>query len=392
MEEQKIRNVLSQPKAMRMTENDWQAHNEATDCRVCEKPLEGDAVRDHCHISGNSRGAAHRACNLKLRLNPKTTVVPVVFHNLRGYDSHLLMQAMAKIRPPQDEGEDDLTDRQELEQYLEEERTYKLTCIPNNTEKYISFSLGQLRFIDSAQFLLASLDKLVAANRPEAFRVTARYEPDEARRGLLMRKGVYPYEYMDAGRRFEETALPPKEAFYSKLSDEHISAEDYAHAQRVWKTFGCTNLGDYARLYCRTDVLLLADVFEEFRRTCLRQYGLDPAHYYTAPGLSWDALLKKTGVELELLTDYDQHLFIEKGMRGGISMVSSATPGLTTRLEGYDRRSPAATYVPRREQSVRLGDVPALPTGGFRWVEDCDELAQPSRPPGRWPRGPHPRG
>ena len=110
--------------------------------------------------------------------------------------------------------------------------------------------------------------------------------------------------------------------FYSKLSDAHISDEDYAHAQKVWEAFGCKTQGDYSDQYCRTDVLLLVDVFETFRRTCLEQYGLDPAQYYTSPGLSWDALLKKTGVELELLTGYDQYLFIEKGMRGGISMAS----------------------------------------------------------------------
>ena len=113
---------------------------------------------------------------------------------------------------------------------------------------------------------------------------------------------------------------PPKKAFYSKLS--HIEDENYTHAQKIWAAFRCKTLEDYSDLYCRTDVLLLADVFEMFRKMCLRPYGLDPTHYYTSPGLSGDALLKKTGVELELLTDYDQHLFIEKGMRGGISMVS----------------------------------------------------------------------
>ena len=194
----------------------------------------------------------------------------------------------------------------------------------------------------------------MAANRSEAFEITAQYEPNEARRKLTMRKGVYPYEYIDSWARFkEETQLPPKEAFYSKLSDENINEADYAHARQVWTTFGCKTLGNYSDLYCRTDFLLLADVFETFRRTCQKQYGLDPAHYYTSPGLSWDVLLKKTGVfetfrrtcqkqyglnpahyytspglssnallnktgvGLELLTDYDQHLFIEKGMRGG---------------------------------------------------------------------------
>ena len=315
-EERGIQKVLANPQAMRMTSADWESHRTASRCHVCDGLLKGDSVRDHCHITGKYRGAAHSACNLKLRLSPKTTTIPVVFHNLRGYDSHLLMQAISKV-----EG--------------------RMSCIPNNTEKYISFSLGQLRFIDSAQFLQASLSKLVDANKPEAFQITTHYEPDHQKRGLLMRKGVYPYEYMDSWERFEETKLPPKEAFYSKLSDGNISDSDYEQAQRVWETFGCQTLGNYTDLYCRADVLLLADVFENFRKTSQKQYKLDPAHYYTSPGLSWDALLKKTGVELELLTDYDQHLFIEKGMRGGISMVSKRHARANNpAVEGYDSEKP----------------------------------------------------
>ena len=178
-EERKIKTVLANPKAMRMTREDWRTHNSATTCHVCEKPLEGD----HCHIIGKYRDAAHNACNLKLRLSPKTTTIPVVFHNLWGYDSHLLMQAISKVGG-------------------------RVTCIPNNTEKYLSFSLDQLRFIDSAQFLLASLDKLVAANKLEAFKITSRYKPSSERRALLLRKGVYPFEYMNSWEHFAEPKLP----------------------------------------------------------------------------------------------------------------------------------------------------------------------------------------
>ena len=180
-EESKIKDVLADPKAMRITREDWLAFRTAETCHVCDKPLEGDSVRDHCHITGEYRGAAHNACNL----NPKTTSIPVVFHNLRGYDSHLLKQAISKV-----EG--------------------RVSCNPNSTEKYISFSLGQLRFIDSAQFLLASLDKLVAANPQEAFQITAQHEPNRERRELLMRKGVYLYEYMDTWDRITEPKLRPK--------------------------------------------------------------------------------------------------------------------------------------------------------------------------------------
>ena len=97
---------------------------------------------------------------------------------------------------------------------------------------------------------------------------------------------------MNSDERMEETQLPPKEAFYSKLSGEGITDADYAHAQKVWNVFDCKTMGDYHDLYCLTDVLLLADVFEHFREMCHKNYGLDPAHYYTTPGLSWDAMLK----------------------------------------------------------------------------------------------------
>ncbi|GFR59454.1 protein NYNRIN [Elysia marginata] len=254
----------------------------------------------------------------------------------------------------------------------------RVSCIPNNTEKYISFSLGQLRFIDSAQFLLAPLAGLVAASsQPEAFEITVQYELDHQKRQLLLRKDVYPYEYMDSWERFEETALPPKEAFHSKLAIEQIDDSDYAHAQQVWKTFECRTLGDYTDFYCRTDVLLLADVFESFRKTCQKQYGLDPAHYYTNPGLFWDALLKKTGVVLELLTDYDQYHFIEKGMRGGISMVPKRhAKANNPAIKGYDPEKPNSSilYLDANNLYGWAMSQP-LPTGGFRWVEDCNQLA-----------------
>ena len=191
-----------------------------------------------------------------------------------------------------------------------------------------------------------------------------------------MRKGVYPYECMDTWDRFTEPKLPPlKEAFYSKLYDAHISDEDYTHELKVWATFGCKTLGDSSDLYCRTDVLLLADVFKTFRKTCLRQSGLDPAYYYTSRGLSWDALLKKIGVELELLTDYDQHLFIEKGVCEGTSMVSKRHAKANNPLvDGYDPEKPSShsLYLDANNLYGRARSQP-LPTGAFRWEEDCCE-------------------
>ena len=117
---------------------------------------------------------------------------------------------------------------------------------------------------------------------------------------LLLRKGVYPYEYMDSWEKFDETALPPKKDFYSNLNLEDISDEDYAHAQKVWDVFKIKNLGEYHDLYVQSDTLLLADIFENFRNMCLNIYELDPVYFVSAPGLAWQACLKMTGVKLEL--------------------------------------------------------------------------------------------
>ena len=113
---------------------------------------------------------------------------------------------------------------------------------------------------------------------------------------LLSRKGIYPYDYMNGIKKFSEEKLPTKEKLFSKLNDCGISDEDFDQAQRIWKEFGMKNLGEYHDLYLKSDVLLLADVFEEFRNVCLKNYSLDPAWYYTSPGLSWDAFLKHSGV------------------------------------------------------------------------------------------------
>ena len=134
----------------------------------------------------------------------------------------------------------------------------------------------------------------------------------------MLRKGVYPYEYMDNWERFNETSLPNKESFYSNLNMENIKDIDYRHGNNVFNKFKLNNLGDYHDLYVQSDTLLLADVFENFRDMCLNEYELDPAHFLSLPALAWQACLKKTNIELELLTDYDKLLMVEEGIRGGI--------------------------------------------------------------------------
>jgi len=167
--------------------------------------------------------------------------------------------------------------------------------------------------------MAASLDSLSKNLTDEQMEITKSFYTGELFE-LAKLKGTYPYEYIDHPDRFNETELPSKDKFYSSLNQSEVSDEDYKHAQDVWKAFKCRNLGDYHDLYNKIDVLLLADIFENFRRTCMKSYGLDPAWYFTAPGLTWDAMLKCTKVELDTLDDIDKVNFVERGIRGGLSV------------------------------------------------------------------------
>ena len=187
---------------------------------------------------------------------------------------------------------------------------------------------------------------------------------------LVRRKGVYPYDYMDCFERLDETCLPPIECFYSKLNDEGIEQDDYVHAQNVWKEFQMKTMRDYHDLYLKTDVLLLADVFEEFRNICLENYGLDPAWYYTTPALAWDACLKTTQVRLELLHDQDMLLMIERCIRGGVSMISTRYGKANHKfMQEYDP-SQLSKYIAYLDANNLYGWAMSkkLPTHGFKWM------------------------
>lgn len=278
-----------------MSTEQHQQHSIADTCNLCKTGFtsKNPKIADHNHLSGYFRQTLCNNCNLKLQ-TPK--FVPCFFHNLSNYDAHFIVRQL---------GYD----------------TNIIKVIPNSEEKYISFSkfisnTFAIRFIDTFRFMTSSLSTLASnllTNDFSKFRETAKVFTTEDL-PLVTRKGVYPYEYTDSWAKLEETRLPPKEEFYSTLAETNINDMDYELAKKVWNHFKCDTLGEYSDLYLKVDVLLLADVFENFRDICMRTYSLDPAYYYTAPGLSFDSMLKLTCIKLELLSDYDMLLMFEKGI------------------------------------------------------------------------------
>ncbi|GET51323.1 uncharacterized protein LOC114537920 [Rhizophagus irregularis DAOM 181602=DAOM 197198] len=323
--------ILRNPmEMMPLTTQEQVSYDNAINCWICRNPLDGNKVRDHCHITGRYRGAAHRGCNLDLSIKPREMHIPVIFHNLSGYDGHIIMQGIGAM-----ECEDDIDP------------------IPYNMEKYMAFKLGSLRFIDSLQFMKSSLDKLASNLGAEKCRAQECSNPQHLWR---IDAGVYPYEYMDDWKKFEKTSLPPKGAFYSKLNETHISDKEYEYAQYVWEKAGCKTMQDYHDIYLKTDVLLLADIFQNFRKMALKKYGLDPLWYYSTPGFAWDALFFMTGKRY----------------------ARANNPGMGEGKWTTDKPKSSILYLDANNL-YGWAMLQYLPTGNFHWIKEENELSNIQR-------------
>ena len=415
-------------KPLEMTDEDEESFQRAQQCHICKKSYDTDdvgvrnvgvrnvknvkvrnvKVRDHCHVTGKYRGAAHVSCNLNFQLTNK---IPVVFHNLKGYDSHFIMQEIGDIAK-----NNVYVDKKGRKHEM------SINVIPCNMEKYMAFMLGQhLVFIDSFQFMSSSLENLVKnitkcgkcdacnpgncikrivdsedhimqhktsfscgecincknsskscmkLNHGNLIYTSKEFEGEQLR--LMIKKGVYPYDYMNSFEKFEDSRLPRKEDFFSIMNNEHITDEEYQHAQNVWNDFGLSSMGEYHDLYLKSDILLLTDVFENFRKACQQYYQLDPAHYFTTPGLSWDAMLKMTETELELMSDVDMFQFIEKGMRGGISYIANRYGKANNKYMTHYNPKESSKYIMYLDANNLYGWAMSqyLPTGGFEWLTE----------------------
>ena len=409
-------------KELNMTPENWNVYNNSKKCHICgegftktfdeykkykeeHKKLHPEhPVRDHCHLSGKFRGKAHNQCNLLYR---QRSVFPVIFHNLKGYDGHLIVKALGK------------------------DYVNNVKVIPMNREKFISFSLMyrvkrqgkkvvivdetndeetvnfdeittmEIRFMDSFNFMNTSLEKLSNILEDNDFkftmdfvnRISADLEENEVneRFKLLRKKGVYPYEYMDNFNKFNyqlpeninayiSTLEYEKNEWYKlKVKQRANALKDKLHAKLVYKTFGCKDMRDYHDLYLRSDVFLLADIFERFRNISMDKFQLDPCHYYTLPSMAFDALLKYTKIELELFKegDEDKYFFMEDAKIGGISGTGGKRYAKANNkyLKDYNKEI-LSNFIMYCDANglYSWAMTQKLPYGSFKWVnvEDFD--------------------
>ena len=311
-----IRNNYAEDRPMIITEQEQESFDNATTCWICKVDLTNDDKdQDHCHFTGKYRGAAHGKCNRALK---KDKTIPVGFHNETKYDFHLLVRELGRVQGHI------RTIARNSEQYISVEKAVRIretTVVAKNGKPIVKKDTWSIRLVDTLGFLQASLGNCVKSFPRDEFKML-KEEFGEENFDLLVRKGVFPYEYFDTIKILDEDPKNlPKEAFYSSLNDEDISDEDYANFLNICEKFNLKTMREYHDFYCKVDTIQLADIIKYHRRRLVETHGLDILHSYTLPGFSWKAALKYTGQELELIHDREMYDFIQEAKRGGISTI-----------------------------------------------------------------------
>jgi len=305
-----IKNLLNNNNKMVMSEIDQINFNNAETCYICEEEFDEQnfKCRDHNHLTSEYLGAACNKCNLRRR---KPSTLKIFVHNGSRYDFHFIVSAIS--------------------QFPDQIHTIKI--LPFNGENFRTISFNCFEFIDSLAFLQASLSELCSDLKDsghnyeilkQTYLVKTNGKFDARKYKMLLEKSFFPYEFCRSLEQMKKvTKLPDIKHFKSSLTETTISKHDHKFAQKVWKIFGCENLLDYSKVYNKIDTILLAEVFQKFRKDMHRFSGLDPAHYISLPSYSYDSMLKLTGSVISLPTDINMVQFLEAGKRGGVAFIGT---------------------------------------------------------------------
>ena len=266
-------------------------------CRFCEKEILSDKVRDHCHLTGKYRGSAHNTSNINVK-QKDSNFIPFAFHNFSNYDCHMFFKKLVDLKKDK----------------------VKFKIIPKTNEEYISVKYGCIRFIDSYRFLSESLDKLVKNLDENDFKILKKEFPDKWQ--YLNKKLAYPYEYFNSIDDYKKPVNNlKKEDFFSKLKNDYPDDDEIERTKEIIKLFNIKDGEELTKLYCKSDVILLADVMEKFVKVSFEEYGINPLYCVSLPGYTYQCALKYTDIKLQTLQDKDLILLIENNIRGGISSV-----------------------------------------------------------------------
>ena len=349
---------------------DWEAvskeekdffYSENVKCHICEKIIFKDEIKhkDHCHFTGKFFGPSHVQCNINRVEDMRT---PCFAHNSSSYDFKVLMLALSHSNP----------------------KCWRVEVLPKNGEKMTAIFINNFTFIDSLSFLPSSLENVVEtlmhSKKELLILKQSQMYNNEKERDLLLKKGLYPYDFVKDYDQIKNCQLPSYEEFYSLLRKSDISKSDYLHAKSVYRTFSCRNLLDYTILYNRLDVYLLAECFWNFRQIAYREFKLDPANYISLPAFSMDAMLYMTKAKIELLQDLDMYLLIESHIRGGLSLISErylkASPEMSEeKFNSLTAEEKKRVYrILYLDQNNLYGGQlrKNLPISNFEWMTEAD--------------------
>ena len=280
-----------------MTQEDEEKYENNNICRFCDKNIESDKVRDHCHLTGKYRGLSHNVCNINVK-QKDSTFIPYAFYNFSNYDCHMFFKRLVDLK----------------------KHKVKFKIIPETNEEYIAVKYGCIRFIDSYRFLSDSLDELVKNLDEHDFKILKKDFPDKWQ--YLNKKLAYPYEYFNSIDDYQKNVDNlKKEDFFSKLKNDYPDEEEIERTKEIIEILNIEDGEELTKLYCKSDVILLADVTKKFVKVSFDEHGINPLYCVSLPGYTYQCALKYTDIKLQTLQDKDLILLIENKIRGGISSV-----------------------------------------------------------------------